>query len=126
MDASVEDVVDVLGRAAAIYLGDVSLRVVGVAVDGVVGHVACRIVGEAAGRDLVVGRVDRWIEIIARLQGSLRNAIAVAIVSVSVVLQCTTGHSARGQPVETVTVAVGDLLVQHRIGEVCPSIRDFP
>ena len=52
--------------------------------DGVVGHVACRIVGVAAGRDLVVGRVDRRIEIIARLQGRLRNAIAVAIVTVSV------------------------------------------
>ena len=92
MDAAIEDIVDVLGGAAAIHLGDVPLCVVGVAVDSVVGHVACRVVGEAAGRDLIVGRVDRWIEIIARLQRSLGNSIAVEIVTVRVVLHRAGSH----------------------------------
>jgi hypothetical protein len=125
MDPAVEHVVYVLRCAASIHLGDVPFRVVGVAVHRVVGHVACRIVRVAAGRNLVVGRVDRRIEIIACLQGGLRYAIAIAIVTVSVVLHRPAGDGARGQTVEPVPIAVGDLLVEDRVGLVA-ELRPYP
>ena len=67
MDPPVEHVVDVLRGAAAIHLGDVALRIVGVGVVAVVGHIAGRVVSVTGGRDVVVGRVNRWIETIPSL-----------------------------------------------------------
>ena len=76
MDPPVEHVVDVLRGAAAIHLGDVALRIVGVGVEAVVGHIAGRVVSVTAGRDVVVGRVNRWIETIPSLQWRLRHTVA--------------------------------------------------
>ena len=60
MDPPVEHVVDVLRGAAAVHLSDVALRIVGVGVEAVVGHIAGRVVSITAVSDVVVGRVNRW------------------------------------------------------------------
>ena len=64
MDSVVEHVVDVGGRVAAIHLGDIAFRVIGVAVHRVVGHVACGVIAVATGRNVIIRGIDRWIEII--------------------------------------------------------------
>ena len=102
MDPPVEHVVDVLRGAAAIHLGDVALSIVGVGVEAVVGHIAGRVVSVTAGRDVVVGRVNRWIETIPSLQGRLRHTVAIAIVAVGVILLRARSHGARGQAIEAV------------------------
>ena len=81
----------------------------------VVQHVACRIVGVTAGRDLIIRRVDRWIKSIPSLQRGLRHPIAIAIVTVGVVLHRALGDGPRVQTIELV-VAKRHLLIENRVG----------
>jgi hypothetical protein len=86
-------------------------------VNRVVEHIACRIVGVAAGGDAIIRRVDRWIKTIPRLQRGLRHPIAIAIVTVGVVLYRALRYGPRRQTVEPI-IAKRYLLIENRVGRI--------
>jgi len=85
-DAVIECVTGVSRRRAAVDRGDVTFRVVGVAMGAVVRHVSGRIVGNTAGGNLVVRRIEAqlWLGPATRCY-VLLPAITVAVVDIAVV-----------------------------------------